>query len=188
MGTMLPCKSVSYHQLVESDGLTVEVARGFHSVVHQAMLTLEASPDMQSGNAGDRWGRAAGKGCLAGSSGVSRVLGLIGSQYVLWSKVCGGLASRYYSPGAVARCRGCREFFREGVLKRLAQAAKPVPHPCTRNKDITSAEKEIAGLAWRTSLGGERSSHRATRVGRGNAVHASSRESLGFGSTTVEKR
>ncbi|CAN0281784.1 unnamed protein product, partial [Ectocarpus sp. 4 AP-2014] len=111
------------------------------------MVTLEASPDMSFGDAGDRWERAAIKRCLAGSSGVSGVMGLVGSQHVLWSKACGGLASRYYSSGAVARCGGCRECFRERVLKRLAQAAKPVPRPCTSNKDMTSAQKVCSLVA-----------------------------------------
>ncbi|CAM9266762.1 unnamed protein product [Ectocarpus sp. 12 AP-2014] len=109
------------------------------------MLSLEASPDMSFGNAGDRWGRAAVKGCLAGSSGVSGVLGLVGSQYVLWSKACGGLASRYYSPRAVARCGGCREFFREGVLKRLAQAAKPQQGHDLRGKVVPPCGLQVVG-------------------------------------------
>ncbi|CAM9460467.1 unnamed protein product [Ectocarpus fasciculatus] len=123
------------------------------------MLTLEASPDMSFGDTGDRWERAAVKGCLAAPSGVSGVLGLVGGQYVLWSKACGGLATCRWSSGAVARCGGCREFFRDGVLKRLAQAAKPVLHPCTNNKDMTSAQKDRKLQALKEELKAEREAH-----------------------------
>lgn len=97
--------------------MTPNTADGFSRLVRMAQRTLEQKPHLSS-DVG-RWdGVASISGCIAGSRGVSGVLGRVGDVDVLWHKGCTRLAGQGHGVGSVPRCAACKKFYRKGVSKR----------------------------------------------------------------------
>ena len=142
---MRPCQGVCRRHLVEDKAVAVEAVAAFGSVVRAAQRTYENNMDILAGH--HRWGGAdvVVKGCLAGPrGGVSGVLGLVGRDDVFWSPGCAGVSTNFDGSKGVARCSGCKTFYRTGITPRAVQASRHTPSKCTRNQDLSTAQKVCA--------------------------------------------
>lgn len=131
-----PCLGVCEAHLDES------VAQGFYSVVRAAERTLQREGCFPFEGSLKWAGNVSILGYLSGIGGrVSGVLGFVDDQRVFWSKACTGVASRGYAIQTHARCKACRDFHRDLLMKRVRTAARDEPHQNTSNSLLSTAQK-----------------------------------------------
>lgn len=140
MERVRPCEGVCHRHVLEDQTLDAECVKSFGSVVRTAHRAREGNPDMLVDF--DRWPSESVKGYLTGpNGGVSGVLSLRGYVDVFWSSRCRGVATNVDGSLGVARCADCKDFYRRGVTKRVIQASRHTPDKCTRNDELSTAQK-----------------------------------------------